>query len=297
MKNYLLGFFAEFDYPKDAADTLESAYDRICESPVCATILTEILNSYNEKLAISADDLMPKCVKMASETGIHEHTVKLLVHICLSKRLRTYYAEKNLPDSLFVAAMNDLKYKLIECHIVKGVWGTFVADGNWFSRWYDLTRFAFDRLQFETIKFCKTYEKNGVSLTRDSKVINVHIPRTGTPLDHGEIAESYRKAAEFYKELLDGEPVVFVCSSWLLFPEHQNILHERSNIRKFMADYDIIESHLYPEVHCAAYWRIFDCPVEVAVDDAPEDTFLQRAYKTYLQGGGKLGYGYGVYVY
>lgn len=295
MKTYLENFYREFDYPAEAREALDCAYGKIYANEKTATIFDGILKNYDLKREIKMSEMKDDLNLVSELTGVHEYTVKLLIHICLSKTLRLYYKEKGLDDSLWFAAMSDLKWKLIESHIVKGVWGTFVADWNWFSRWYNLTRFAFCRLQFEIIPFNREYEKNGLKLTKESRVINIHIPRTGTPLDHGEILESYRMAAEYYKDEFKDEPMVFYCSSWLLFPTHEEILHEKSNIRKFMSDFDIFASAYYPEDNKSALWRIFDCPVTDNIDELPEDSFLKRAYKEYLKKGGTLGYGSGLF--
>ena len=296
MKNYLNSFYDEFDYPSDARVALNEGYDKIYSSPKSAEIFDGIIAGYAESHTLAFSG-MKEGLDLASElSGVHIYTVHLLIHICLSKELRAWYAENNLDDALWVGAMSDLKWKLLESNIVKHVWGTFVADGNWFSRWYDLSRFAFCRLQFEIIPFNREYEKNGLKLTKESKVINVHIPRTETPLSHDEVQRSYSMAKEFFKKDFGDEPIVFRCSSWLLFPEHEKILHEKSNIRKFMADYDIYASGYYDEVRCSTFWRIFDCPEDTPMDDIPEDSFLKRAYKEYIKNGGKLGYGAGVFL-
>ena len=295
MKNYLKWFYDEFDYPLEARAALDSAYDGIVDNAESVGVFEGILKKYDETRAISASDLTPKCEKIAEAVGVHDYTVKLLVHICLSRALRKYYDEKGVEYSLWYGAMSDLKWKLIECHLVKGIWGTFVADGNWFSRWYDLTRFAIGRLQFELIKFNKEYEKDGRKLTKDSKIINIHIPRTGTPLNHDEILASYEGAKKIFAKDFTDEPMAFTCTSWLLFPEHERILHEKSNIRKFMADFDIFTGGIYPETNKSALWRVFDCPVETPVEELPEGSFLQRAYKKYLLEGGAFGYGTGVF--
>lgn len=296
MKDYLEGFFKDFEYPAEAASQLLADYDKICACGEADGILSGILSDYERDGKIDAKELIPKWDNIAELTGIHGYTVRLLVHICLTKELKRRYEAAGLDKELWAATVSDFKYKLMECHIVKGIWGTFVADGNWFSRWYDLTRFAFDRLQFEVIPFRKEYEKKGVKLGRESKVLNVHIPRTGTSLKHEQVLASYNKAREFYKEEFGDEPIAFVCSSWLLFPEQEKILDERSNIRKFMSDYDIIESGFYPPENKNALWRIFDCPDTTPIEELPENSFLQKAYKEYLQNGGRLGFGYGVIV-
>lgn len=295
MKTYLESFFHEFDYPQEARDTLNEAYEKIYANAKTAAIFDGILENYDKVHAIKISDMKDGLNLAAELTGVHEYTVKLLIHICLSKTLRALYAERGLDDSLWFGAMSDLKWKLIESHLVKGVWGTFVADWNWFSRWYDLTRFAFGRLQFETIPFNREYEKDGIRLTKESKVINIHIPRTGTPLDHGEILKSYQMAKEFYADEFKDSPMPFFCSSWLLFPEHEKFLHEKSNIRKFMSDFDIFSGNYYPEENKSAIWRVFDCPETTPLSDMPEDSFLKRAYKEYLKNGGKPGYGSGIF--
>ena len=86
--------------------------------------------------------------------------------------------------------MSDLKWKLIESHIVHNVWGTFVADWNWFSRWYNITRLAFCRLQFEIIPFNREYEKDGLKLTKESRVINIH---TIKPIDRDIIIKAAKE--------------------------------------------------------------------------------------------------------
>lgn len=295
MKTYLENFFEEFDYPTEAREVLRDSYEKIYANSETADIFDAILEGYDKTRKLEKEEMKAGLDKVSELSGVHEYTAKLLIHICLSRALRDFYREKGLDDGLWFGAMSDLKWKLIESHLVKGVWGTFVADWNWFSRWYDITRFAIGRLQFETIAFGKEYERNGIKLTKDSKVINVHIPRTGTSLNHDEVLESYRKAAQFYKEEFGNEPMAFVCSSWLLFPEHKNILHEKSNIVKFLSDYDVFTSSYYPEENKSALWRIFDCPVTDDYDSLPEDSFLKRAYKSYLKAGGKLGHGTGVF--
>ena len=295
MKSYLKEFYEEFDYPEEARAALDEAYDTITADKARADAWADILRAYDESGAINFNDIKPICEEISEASGVHQYTVKLLIHICLTKRLKARYEEEGYPYELWFGAALDFKWKLIECHIVHGIWGTFVADGNWFSRWYDLTRFAIGRLQFETIKFNKEYEKDGKKLTKDSKVINVHIPRTGTSLNHELVLKSYASAKEFYKKEFGDEPIAFYCSSWMLFPEQANFLNERSNVLKFMLDYDPLTSGIFPEENKSALWRIFDCPITDDIASLPEDSFLKQAYKKYLLGGGKLGFGSGVF--
>ena len=191
--------------------------------------------------------------------------------------------------------MCDLKWKLWECKAVKGSWGSFVA--GWFPGFFNLTRFALGRLQFEIVEFDGEYEKDGKKLKKGDKVINVHIPRTLTPLDKKSRDDAYSQAAEFFRNMTDGAPIAFVCSSWLLYPEAEKILPAHSNIRGFMADYDIIRSKVDEEGDYHNMWRLFDMDFTGDFNDYPEDSSLRRAYKKFLLDGNRTGSGYGVFFY
>jgi len=57
----------------------------------------------------------------------------------------------DLTDELFWDTIADLKFKLIECHDVYGIWGTFVA--SWYPWFYTMHRFKLGRLQYEAVHF------------------------------------------------------------------------------------------------------------------------------------------------
>ena len=165
---------------------------------------------------------------------------------------------------------------------------------KWFWGFFRLERFALGRLQFEIVRFGGDYETDGVSLTPDSLVINVHIPRTGTRLDRESVLESYRLAAEFYRAIL-GDKIVFVCSSWLLFPKNRELLSPTSNLLAFMNDFDIYTSGEY--LNYGEVWRLFDKAYDGDVTHLPADTSLRRAYIDLISRGEKTGWGKGVFVY
>ena len=123
-------------------------------------------------------------------------------------------------------------------------------------------------------------------------MINVHIPSCG-PLDPEAFKASYAKAAEFYKEEFQDQPLVFVCTSWLLFPAHKEILPEHSNIRAFLSDYDVYETN----EDNGDLWRIYYGAEEKGFENLPENTGLERAYKKWLVDGHMAGYARGVYLY
>ena len=141
MRTYLTWFFNEFSYPKEGA----------------AALLEDILQIYNDNFNCDYKIILTKCEDSAKLCGVHEYTVKLLAYICLSRQLRANYEARGLDLGIWFDSMCDLKYKLIECKLVKGIYGSFVAE--WFSRFFNMTRFGLGRLQFEIVPFRRNYQK------------------------------------------------------------------------------------------------------------------------------------------
>ena len=289
MRKYLEEFMQECDYIKDDIPELLSAYDKLKSS--CPDDLSALISEYDKGYNVDYEAVLDDMKKLSGLAGIHEYTGALLIFLCYTKRLREYYKEAGIPDEIFLASVLDLRYKLDECKCVYGIVGSFVA--KWFSGFFDLTRFALGRLQCEIVDLGREYEKGGVKLEPDSKVINVHIPRTGTPLDRESTLESYRLAKEFFAPIL-GDTPVFVCSSWLLFPRHREMLKSDSNILAFMNDYDLVSSGEYANYN--EVWRLFDVMYDGDVSHLPADSSLRRAYVYLISRGEKTGWGKGVFI-
>lgn len=289
MRGYLIKFFHDFAYTQDDAQYLLDAYDKIMAQEETATLWNQAIAMYDNDIACDYNTVLQLADTVAEKLYLQEYTLELLIFICFSKKLETLYAQRNIDPSVFHNSMLDLRYKLEECKAVKGIVGSFVA--TWFPGFFNLTRFALGRLQFEITKFGKDYEKGGRVLTPDSDVINVHIPRTMTPLDPNSCDESFLMAKDFFRDSI-GDVCPFVCSSWLLYPENVNILPEKSNIYRFMMRFDIVSSNI--SKGGKGLWRLFDTE-ECHPDRLPTDTSLRRAYVAHLKSGGKLGSGYGVF--
>ncbi len=289
MRNYLIDFFEKFAYEKDDADCLLAAYDAILAKEEAAQLLSEILSLYetDEKQDFTKEILEKRARVIAQMIALPAYTVELLIFICMTKHLKTLYIQRGLSKQIYRDSVLDLKWKLEECKLVKGVCGSFVAP--WFGGFFDLTRFALGRLQFEVIAFSHHYEKNGVTLTPQTKVINVHIPRTGTPIDKASCDDAYKQAQAFFADEV-GENAPFVCHSWLLFPKHLQMLSPSSNIYRFLSEYEILKSGTNSGHDL---WRLFDTD-ERDPEKLPCDSSLRRRYVEYLKGGGKPGYGFGI---
>lgn len=299
MRSYLVTFMTEFDYPAESRTVLLSAFDAIQASPGQAQKWQELMTLYESDYNCNFGSALEACDVIASEIGVHSYTLRLLLFVCWSRRLRVLYREQRLPDQVWVDSVADLKYKLLECRAVKGIWGSFVA--GWFVGFFNLTRFALGRLQYELIQAegripTDPCTLNGLILRGDTKLINVHIPRTLTPIDKESCDASFAMAKDFFRDAwIDGK-VVFVCSSWLLFPENLNFLPEKSNVRRFMTEFNLVKSGYDESGSYGDMWRLFDMDYTGNFDDYPEDSSLRRAYKAHLKAGGKVGGGTGLRV-
>ena len=290
MRDYLLDFLSEYEYPRDAQDVLIFAYDKIMSHR--KDDFVALISAYEEDYNLDYDAALTKMKEISLASDVQEYTGALLLFLAFTRGLARYYEEQGIARGIYQNTVLDLKYKLNECKCVKGVWGSFVA--HWFAGFFKLERFALGRLQFEVIGFGAEYNKDGLVLHPDSKVLNVHIPRTGTRLDRACVLDSYRLAADFYRHIL-GEEIVFVCSSWLLFPRHREMLKVGSNLLYFMNDYDIYTSGEYSGY--GEIWRLFDTEYDGDPAHLPADSSLRRAYVDLISRGEMTGWGKGVFSY
>lgn len=293
MKAYLCKFLNEFSFLEEACETLMQTYATITADTSLTADWKRLLKRYDEEIECDFTKLLDDMELLCVRADIHKYTGELLLLICLSERLKDYYAEAGLDEEIWHTSMLDLKWKMMECKSVHGVWGT--ASAAFQSRFFQMKRFGFGKLQFNLQQFDSDYDKNGVKLTPESQVIAVHIPRTGTRLDRETLVKSYAKAAEFYRKIFEGNPIVFVCHSWLLFPKNKEVLSPESNLHFFMRDYDIIGQGEYQDY--SQVWRLFDVNYNGDVEQLPQNTSLRRAYADWIRKGEKTGWGYGVYVY
>lgn len=290
MRAYLERFLSECEYPKEAISELLLSYDKLYTC--CGNDFQILIDEYGHRYDVDYSLAIEKMSELAYASGIHEYTAHLLLFVCYTRELRRYYGERGISLEIFRNTVLDLRYKLDECLCVNGVCGTFVA--KWFSGFFRLERFALGRLQFEIVNFGDEYSANGLHLSPDSRVINVHIPRTGGRLDRASTLESYRLAADFFRPLI-GDKIAFVCSSWLLFPRHREMLRPNSNLLAFMNDFDVYKSGEYPDY--SEVWRLFDTRFGSDVASLPSDSSLRRAYIELISRGEKTGWGKGVFDY
>jgi len=289
MREYLVEFFREFGYNESDAQVLLSTYDAVAANGEANKLLREALAAYEADYNLNYEiEVYNKAKEITRITGLHAYTVELLVFICMTKQLKALYIEQGIDMQIYRDSVLDLKWKLEECKAVKGVCGSFVAP--WFVGFFNLTRFALGRLQFELVTLWFDYEGHGVKIEKDkTRVISVHIPRTNTPIDKESCDKAYAQARTFFKDRF-GADCPFACYSWLLYPVNKEILAPESNTYRFMAEYEVIKSD---DNNGEDLWRLFDTE-EKDPDKLPTDTSMRRRYVEPLKKGGKVGCGLGI---
>ncbi len=231
--------------------------------------------------------------RIGALAGISEYTAAMLFLLYSCKELEVQYAARKRPESLFLDTMADLRFKLMECKQVKGVWGTFVA--SWYPGFFCMNRFALGRFQYEKVSFRHDcYGVNGHFVKKGDVALNFHIPSSGVPLTKEVRYDSYRRARAFFFPDATG-PVPIVCSSWLLFPGYESYIPDHLNLKAFRHDFTILS---YDESeNFSNAWRVFGADADKPVDKLPRDTSQRRLFADYCATGLPHGHGNGVFLF
>lgn len=288
-KLFLLDLMDKISFPKEAQVIFHDLLQRFLDN-----------SEYYERIRGAVHNFMNNCTeeayeeidKLSVEMQEHSYTMSMLLLLLSAKPLKEKYIEKGIAECLYWDSIKDLCYKLNECHNVYGIWGTFVRD--WFPGFYQMTRFALGRMQFENENFnFDSITINGITIKTGDKVIMMHIPSSGS-FTKEERDESYLKAKEFYSKEFNNQPIPVVCDSWLLYPAYKEVFPEHSNIRSFIDDF----THIYEktEEEFLDSWRIFGKEYRNSPKDWPKTTSLQRLFADYFIKGGKAGTGYGILI-
>lgn len=294
--DFLTNFMSRYDYPEQAQSTFLRVAERLDNESDFGAAFDAVVNGYMYPQPGDLKEALGKISELAEKYGENVYTMHFEFLLFCMPILRERFLEKGYPEQLFYDEADDLRCKLLECIECKGVPGTFVAD--WNRGFLEVDRFALGRFQFEE----RTYHGDSEFVTACGKVvkpgdtvINFHIPSSGIPLTDEVRFASYKKAHEFYKDLFPDGKTVFACGSWLLYPRHREFLPEKSNILRFLDDFEIVAWAEKDDFHDA--WRVFGKYAGKPVEELPRDTSLRRAYSDWLLAGNKTGDGYGFIVF
>lgn len=287
-QDYLQTFLTDCAYPAQAVTELCAAQSALAACPAADETFQRLLDLYATDAGITDYKAANEEVALAANAANVPVYAALLVFYCLlTQPLWAKYQAAGYSRIMFEDAVLDLRYKAVECKAVHGIWGTFVA--YWFDRFFQLTRFAFGRLQYETFDLPCACTVDGKQFAQGTRVINIHIPSAG-PLTPAACDDSLAQARAFFAPELP----LFMCHSWLLFPHNEEILAGSQNILHFMHRFQIIE--IKTESMEEDMWRIFNKTPAPPFADLPCETSLQRAYAAWLRAGHQPGAGIGVFA-
>lgn len=238
--DYIQNFMDRIGIPLEAKIEIMKVEKKIISNENIAKIFLkckiELMNNN-----ISLNETLVQIGSFSKELDISEYTLHFVFLINCTDVLLSNYERKQLDEQIFWDSMEDFRCKIMECHEVMGVWGTFVAE--WYAGFFNMKRFALGRFQYDEIVYKgDTYRKNGIILNKGDKVYQFHIPSSGKAFDKSARIASYRKAYDFFGIDKNGGILILACHSWLLYKNLQNILPENSNILDFMHDFDIVSS-------------------------------------------------------
>ncbi len=281
------------NFPEEAKSSLKKSADAVTSSGQEEALdgAVEFFgeNDFNVELT------QPVVEEIAGKSGLSPYTVWMLLLIEAAIPVKESFDGQGIPEEIFWDTFSDLRCKALECKEIHNVWGTFVA--FWYPIFYTGDLIKLGRLEYENYTYSADtpYEKNGYTIKKGDKIKNIHIPSSGEPFDEAARLASYKKAYEFFKDELNGGPLVCVCHSWLLYPEYGKFLPAGSNFASFQKDFDIVKAEAEDEFDDA--WRLFGRDYKKPLAELPERTSMQRAFKKYFLEGGKPGYGMGVLIF
>ncbi|MBQ8441326.1 MAG: DUF5596 domain-containing protein [Clostridia bacterium] len=234
---------------------------------------------------------MDQLSEIADITGIHRYTVDMLFFLACADPMRELYRQKDVDEEIYWNSLSDLKYKLLECKRLHGIYGSFTK--HWFPRFLRAEAFALGRLQYELKPF--PLEAYGDLLKEGDIVCNCHIPSSG-PLLEEDVIASLKQAYRFYEPYLRKGVLPITCHSWLLFPPIADLFGEGSNLDRFYRIFEILDQT--PNLANKDFWRVFYREFSPeTLPNAPEDSSLQRKIKQFLLDGGCMGNGRGLILF
>ena len=275
------------EFPTNAQEELLSKLDTLLN----LYDFLEIVNRYNTE-DFDFSKALEDTKNLALNHNVCEYTAYMLLLICMAPDLRERYIQKNIDEIIFYNTMRDLRYKLEECRLVRGKYGTFVP--IWYKGFFDMRIFSLGRLQFEINNTWFDCCIDGVHIPKGTKVLSVHIPRTGTPLKHEFAIDAYNNAIKFFENEFT-DKIIFICNSWLLYPWNRTIYKDGANLAQFYDDFTIVSSGEYPNY--SECWRLFDCMYDGNPDNLPANTSLRRAFIDRIKEQKPIGHGTGVIIF
>ncbi|MFI3329464.1 MAG: acyltransferase domain-containing protein [bacterium] len=214
------------------------------------------------------------------EKNVHLVWLYLYFNECLN----TYnkYKQLGIDDKVFFDTMGIFTRSVLEN---KNRTGEYYFNIQWWTqRQVNMILFRLGMLEYEfQTSVDDIVINNEVAVKAGDKLLSVHIPSDVSLTKEG-IEESYLLARNFMnKYFKEYNNAYFVCSTWLLSVDLENLLPNNSKLKYFRDDYTIFNSE---DNNSYKLWLFGNEKLEVK--DYPENTSLQRNVKKHLLNGGML---------
>ena len=237
--------------------------------------IKDILKDYNRK----------EEAKAVAKQAINGEKVKVedgIFPICVLAYMAPYALKKNedrgISKEITVKTLKDINVWIENYFAKNNELG--LGEFSWLIYHYTGDLFHLGRLQFRL-------EKSLDGIPECEYAIETHIPQ-GEALTEEKCLDAFIEAKEFFNKYFPQTQVkYFMCDSWLLNPNLAEILKPESNVVKFMKLWTPVP--FVSDNSSQAIQRVFGFNFKRAnLQDAPENTSLQKALKAYLLQGGTM---------
>lgn len=254
----------------------------LCDKIELQEEITELVTAFDEtfdykSMKPSMDKLFYRIswnegrAEIKEALGEDERGIKILA-VMLRCSMKTWdkFIALGMEESILVETMKCFT-RFVDEHMAS--YGSYAFDRDfWTARQASGNLFRIGELEYELID-------------GDKKEIGIHIP-SDVRLKREIIADSYQKAKDCMKEFFpEYENADMVCESWLLSPTLKEVLSEESNIIQFQNEFHVEKVDYDNNDFMEWVFKRTD----LALEDLPENTSLQRNLKKYMLEGGKVG--------
>lgn len=162
----------------------------------------------------------------------------LLAFLYMCEDLQTRYRENGIPDKILLDTLSDIVYWCKVWSDIKGE--LYLGEIGWLANHMRFQLFQIGRLQYCIEPVTENLTRFG--MTMGEHYLAIHIPATG-PLCREDCEQSIAMARGFFETYFpELQYSWFCCFSWLLDDTLQKILPANSNILKFAALFQIVET-------------------------------------------------------
>lgn len=257
----------------------------LCEKIGLPKELTEraVSSEYGEYAVFSkrfcdANDYEKAYAEWKEGYGAKDKDGIVTLALMLEGARRTYegYLQKKIPQTIYFDTMKCFSRF---CEEFRETYGRYGFDrGFWTGHQLSMRLFRIGALEYE---LCETEGK---------KEISIHIP-SDADLKEKSVEKSIEESEKFFENYYpEYKGAEYHCTSWLLSPSLLPLLPSKSNIRAFAALFAIKD--FYPDDESYKVWLFKDGKIDI--QDAPQNTSLQRSVKSFVLSGGRIGEGHGV---